>query len=120
MSHLQRSLFLASLALLLSAIIPQIAVTAELPGAKGGVLWVYIGTYTKTPESGINFCQFDLATGSLTKPEVVAKTPNPTFLALSPKRPLLYAINEVSQFEAKKVGSIMPSRFRRRLASSLC
>ena len=79
---------------------------ADQPGAKSGVLWVYLGTYTKTPEAGINFCQFDLASGSLTKPEVVAKTPNPTFLALSPKRPLLYAINEVSDFGTKNVGSV--------------
>ncbi len=80
--------------------------TADRPEAKSGILWVYVGTYTKTPEAGINFCQFDLATGSLTKPQVVAKTSNPTFLARSPQRPLLYAINEVSQFEQKKVGSV--------------
>jgi 6-phosphogluconolactonase len=98
------------LALLLTTVAPQIAATAEKPDAKSGVLWVYVGTYTKAPETGINFCRFDIGSGSLSKPAVVAKTPNPTFLALHGRRPLLYAINEVSDFENKKVGSV--SAFR--------
>ncbi len=73
MPLVQRTLILVLPGLLFAAIGPRFAVAAEKPGASSGVLWVYVGTYTKTPEAGINFFQFDLASGSLTKPAVVAK-----------------------------------------------
>ncbi len=104
MPFVQRTLVLFCFGLMLTTIGPRIAVAAEAPEAKGDRLWVYVGTYTKTPDAGINFFQFDLGTGSLTKPAVVAKSPNPTFLALSPRRPVLYAISEVSEFGKRKGG----------------
>ena len=112
MPLLQRTFALLWLGLLPATIGPCIAVAAEKPAAGhhvpmvGSVLWVYVGTYTKTPDAGINFFQFDLASGRLTKPAVVAKTPNPSFLALHPRRPLLYAIGEVSDFGPDKTGVV--------------
>ena len=91
---------------------PRIAPATEKTDTANGVLWVYVGTYTKTPDAGINFLQFDLANGSLTKPAVVAKIPNPTFLALRPGRPELYAISEVSEFRKKNVGFVSAYRIR--------
>lgn len=101
-----RTLVLILLGLLFAAIGPRSAAAVDKPAASGGLLWVYVGTYTKTPEAGINFFQFDLASGSLTKPAVVAKTPNPTFLALHPRRPLLYSISEVSKIGRSKGGFV--------------
>ncbi len=106
MPLVQRTLVLVLLGLLPTTIGPRIAAAEEEPKAPSGVLWVYVGTYTKTPDAGINIFQFDLASGSLTKPAVVAKVPNPTFLALHPARPLLYAISEVSEFGKKKGGFV--------------
>jgi 6-phosphogluconolactonase len=63
---------------------------------------VYIGTYTGPKSKGIYVSRFDVATGTLSAPELAAETVNPTFLAVPPgdagrssTRPLvLYAANE--------------------------
>ena len=107
-----RTLVLLLSGTLLISISPCLAVAAEKGEPANGVLWVYIGTYTKTPQAGINFFQFDLASGSLTKPTVVAKIPNPTFLALRPGHPELYAISEVYGFGKKKVGFVSAYKIR--------
>ncbi|MGA2254088.1 MAG: lactonase family protein [Thermoguttaceae bacterium] len=114
MPHVQRTLALFLLGFMFTAIDPRSAAAAEKPEPMGGVLWVYVGTYTKTPQSGINFFQLNLASGHLTKPEVVAKTPNPTFLALHARQPLLYAISEVSEFEGTKSGFVSAYRIQPR------
>ena len=53
---------------------------------------IFIGTYTKGTSLGIYSCTVDPATGALGAPELAAKAPNPTFLALSPDARLLYAV----------------------------
>jgi 6-phosphogluconolactonase len=73
---------------------------------------VYVGTYTGPKSQGIYL--FRLETEG---PEVsqnitlvplglAAASPNPSFLALDPKRRLLFAVNEVSQFEGKPTGAV--------------
>ncbi len=79
--------------------------TAAQPPAKGSLL-VYIGTYTGPQSKGIYACRFDGTTGEASAPELVAETPNPTFLAIHPSRRFLYAANEVSNFDAQKSGSV--------------
>ena len=106
MTLVRRSLVLILLGLLSAASVVPGAVAAEKVDAPSGVLWVYVGTYTKTPGSGINLLQLDLASGHLSKPVVVAKSANPSFLALHPKRPLLYAIGEVSNYGKKQTGFV--------------
>ena len=53
---------------------------------------LFIGTYTKGESRGIYSLALDGASGALGKPEVAAEAPNPTFLALSPNRQILYAV----------------------------
>jgi 6-phosphogluconolactonase len=53
---------------------------------------LFIGCYTKGASRGIYSATLDGATGALGEPELSAETPNPTFLALSPGRRLLYAV----------------------------
>jgi 6-phosphogluconolactonase len=53
---------------------------------------LFIGTYTKGKSRGIYSATLDAATGELGVPEVAAEATNPTFLALSPDRRLLYAV----------------------------
>lgn len=107
-----RTLVLLLPGLMLTAIAPRMAFAAERSEAARDVLWLYVGTFTKTPDAGINFLQFDLAGGKLTKPVVFAKSPNPSFLALQPRRPLLYAISEVSDFGPAKSGFISAYRIQ--------
>jgi len=112
MRLVQRTFLLVLFGLMCALIAPRFAVAGEKPDATSGKLWVYAGTYTKTPESGINFFQLDTASGRLTKPVVVAKTSSPTFLALHGRQPLLYAISEVSEFRGKKSGFVSAYRIQ--------
>ena len=74
----------------------------------------YIGTYTAKPGStrsqnhgeGIYLVQFDTATGALSNPRLVAKTASPSWIALSPNGKILYAGNEVSNFNGIENGSV--------------
>jgi len=54
---------------------------------------IFIGTYTKGTSEGVYACTLDLVTGALGAPELAAKAPNPTFIALSPDRKLLFAVS---------------------------
>jgi 6-phosphogluconolactonase len=77
---------------------------AEIPPAS---VPVYIGTYTGPGKGqGIYLTHLDLAAGTLSPPEVVAETVNPTFLALHPSHKFLFAVNEVMEFNGKKDGGV--------------
>ena len=69
---------------------------------------VYVGTYTEgTKSQGIYRLLLDLQAGALGQPaELVAQTPNPSFLALHPTKPLLYAVNEVTKLDDKAEGGV--------------
>lgn len=59
--------------------------------------WVYIGTYTGGGSEGIYLLRMDAATGALESLGLAAIVQNPSFLALHPKRPLLYAVGEQAE-----------------------
>jgi 6-phosphogluconolactonase len=89
-----------------------LAVSAALaaspaPGTSGAS-FVYFGTYTgpKTGSRGIYVASFDAGTGRVGEPRLAAESENPSFLALHPTRPLLYAVNEVGTFEGEDAGSV--------------
>src|SRR5438552_1843456 len=73
---------------------------------------VYVGTYTQKESKGIYL--FKLQTTNLEVSQnitlvplgLAAETPNPTFLALDPKRRLLFAVNEVNSFDGKPTGFV--------------
>jgi 6-phosphogluconolactonase len=67
---------------------------------------VYVGTYTDKGSKGIYAFQFDAATGKATNVSLAAESSNPSFLALDPNRPYLYAVNEVSDFKGQKSGAV--------------
>jgi 6-phosphogluconolactonase len=94
-------LLAAALAFLAGAAAP-----AEAEPPAPGESLVYFGTYTGANSRGIYVSRLDLATGHLTPPELAAESEGPSFLALHPSRPLLYAVNEVSEFEGEKAGSV--------------
>jgi 6-phosphogluconolactonase len=60
---------------------------------------IFLGTYTRTASKGIYAVRLDDATGALSEPVLVADTPNPTWVTLSPDKKYLYAVN-ASQAQA--------------------
>jgi 6-phosphogluconolactonase len=83
---------------------PQAAQAQAAPMT--GKLWTYVGTYTGAKSKGIYRFEFDPATGKLAGRELVAETPNPTFLAIHPNKRFLYAVNEIANHKDKKSGAI--------------
>jgi 6-phosphogluconolactonase len=69
-------------------------------------LLVHVGTYTGPSSKGIYAARLNASTGALTEPVLAAETPSPSFLALHPSRPVLYAVNEIGEFEGKPAGSV--------------
>lgn len=105
MPLLTRRRFLASLAVAPAAI----RAFAIDPGSST----LLIGTYTTTGSHGIYAAHWRAADGSLSDPTLVATTPNPSFLALSPtstKHRTLYAVNEIANFTGTHDGSVTPFR----------
>ncbi|VTS04370.1 lactonase family protein [Tuwongella immobilis] len=69
-------------------------------------LTVYVGTYTGPKSEGIYSATLNLKTGELSKPKLAGKMVNPSFLAIHPTMPVLYAVGEVSDFQGKKAGGV--------------
>ncbi len=65
---------------------------------------VYIGTYTQGSSDGIYVARLNGETGELSSPTLAAEVENPSFVALHPARPLLYAVSEVSAVGPNSVG----------------
>ncbi len=69
-------------------------------------LLLYVGTYTRTESEGIYHFEMDPSSGRLTGGTVVAKTANPSFLAIHPDLHTLYAVNEVGEFNGTSGGAV--------------
>lgn len=69
-------------------------------------LRVYFGTYTNGKSKGIYSATLDTRTGRLGQPTLAAEARNPSFLALHPPRPFLYAVGELGSFEGKPTGAV--------------
>lgn len=70
----------------------------------------YVGTYTGPKSDGIYAFRFDTDTGVAEPVGLVAKTSNPTFLAVHPDGKHLYAANEVDQWNGKPGGYVTAFR----------
>jgi len=74
----------------------------------------YIGTYTADPAQkrsnnhgeGIYLVDIDNVTGMMSNLRLVAKTPSPSWISLSPDGRFLYAGNEIGNFNGSKSGSV--------------
>ncbi len=70
----------------------------------------YVGTYTGAVGAGSNGVgiyrfEMDAVSGQLTNRKLVAKTPDPSWIAIHPSRKFLYAVNEVSDYSGNS-GSV--------------
>jgi len=70
---------------------------------------VFFGTYTGAPPqgAGIYVARFDSDKGTLSKPQLAAELRNPSYLAIHPQKPILYAVSEVADADGKPTGSVV-------------
>ncbi len=110
----QRTSFSAGLAACLMVTVPLAATFAagnaalafplRAPSDEGRRF--YVGTYTgEGAGEGIYTAELH-ADGSLSDLRLVARTPNPSFLALHPSGRFLYAVNEVEEFQGRRTGFV--------------
>lgn len=73
-----------------------------------GTHFVWFGCYTnkKSGGEGIYVARFDANKGTLTQPTLAIAARNPSFLALHPKLPVLYAVSEAPGLDGKPSGAI--------------
>ncbi len=90
-------------------LVALLAAALWTPLAAAADSFVYIGTYTNTggASKGIHAYRFDPSGAKLTKIGLVAETPDPSFLAISPNGQFLYSVSEL---EGKPTGGV--SAFR--------
>jgi 6-phosphogluconolactonase len=67
---------------------------------------VYVGTYTNGDSRGIYRFELDKASGAATAPVLAGESRNPSFLALHPNGGVLYAVNEVADFDGGSTGAV--------------
>ena len=75
--------------------------------ASGRLVW--FGTYTGGPAKGegIYVSRFDGLTGKLSAPVLAATAKNPSFLAMHPTLPVLYAVSEVADTDGRPAGAVL-------------
>lgn len=67
---------------------------------------LYVGTYTSGKSEGIYVYRLNMSTGELSHLNTVKNVVDPSYLTLNRKKRLLYAVNEVSQFEGTASGAV--------------
>lgn len=65
----------------------------------------YVGTYTPNGP-GIQLCSLDPGSGLLALVKVAAAVTNPSWLELNPQGTCLYAVNEISNYNGGRTGSV--------------
>lgn len=86
-----------------------VAMASSIANAADGTHFVWFGTSTgtKTGSEGIYVSRFDADSGTLTAPQLAVAATNPSFLALHPRLPVLYAVAETSGTAGRPVGAIL-------------
>jgi 6-phosphogluconolactonase len=85
-----------------------IAQSREASTVAPGDTLVYVGTYTGPKSKGIYVFKLqDLQQNMMLVPlGLAAETPSPSYLEIDRKRRLLFAVNEVAEFEGKPTGAV--------------
>jgi 6-phosphogluconolactonase len=90
-----------------------------------GTTTVYLGNYTKGAGSGIYRSELNEETGELTIPVLAGPADSPSFLAIHPMMPRLYAVSELSEglvtaFAIESDGSLRPLNSQSTQGSAPC
>jgi 6-phosphogluconolactonase len=78
--------------------------------------WVFTGAYTRREphvegkSRGIHVLRFDRASGALNPVADIPGLDNPSYLTLHPQGKLLYAVNEISDYQGKVAGAVSAYR----------
>ncbi len=80
------------------------------PSLAAESLSVYLGTYTKGDSRGIYQAQLDTASGKLHSLKLAGALENPSFLALHPTKPVVYAVSEVANYGGESAGAVSALR----------
>src|SRR5277367_4040186 len=75
-------------------------------GKPSGGAMLFVGTGTSTGSKGIYLFQFDSSSGELKPLGLAAEAPSPSFLALSPDKQFLFAVNEIDTYQGAKTGAV--------------
>ena len=67
---------------------------------------LYVGTYTDADSEGIYLYDFNLKTGELTHKKLAVEAVNPSYIAFSSDKKLLYSVGETDNFEGTKSGFV--------------
>jgi 6-phosphogluconolactonase len=84
----------------------------SLPGCRGKINLI-AGCYTETGKDGINVYDFNSAGGALKLLSGSNAGPDPSYFCFSGNRKLIYAINEVSQFNGAEGGGLTTLKYNR-------
>lgn len=74
--------------------------------ARAASVLVYVGTVTQGESEGIYLYELDSSSGKLTARGLAAEAENPSFVALHPDRPFLYAVDQMTSPEGRKTGAV--------------
>ena len=90
----------------LGLMVPGLSLARIWSPRRSGELLLYVGTYTSGKSEGIYLYRLNLSSGELNHVTTTKGVKDPSYLALSPNRRFLYAVNEVEEFENKKSGAL--------------
>jgi 6-phosphogluconolactonase len=80
----------------------------KAPVPKDNNYFFYVGSYTgkDSTSKGISLYRYNATTYDITPLGTAAETTSPSFLAISPNRQFLYAVNEVGDFQGPNSGGV--------------
>lgn len=84
--------------------------TCAFPARADDSVSFYLGTYTRGDSKGIYRAQLDTETGRLHSLELAVELDSPSFVALHPTKPVVYAVSEVANFGGEKAGAVSALR----------
>lgn len=79
--------------------------------ASGQISRLYVGKYAKEGEKGLHIIDVNLSKGTFTPVSESDAGTNPSYLCISKKRSLIYAVNEVGKVKDVRAGGVTTLRF---------
>jgi 6-phosphogluconolactonase len=76
------------------------------PAAFGADTLVFFGTHAEGPGRGLSVARFDVATGAITSPSLVAEAAAPAFFVLSADGRRLYTCNSLDTYQVQAGGAV--------------
>jgi 6-phosphogluconolactonase len=88
------------------ASVPIVARESFAAPMRSQLMFAGTDTGTKSASKGIYAYRWDSASGTLLPLGLAAETASPAYMALSPDRESLYAVNEIREYKGQKTGTV--------------